>query len=191
MLKLAWYLVTDPDYWTGLTESPRLPQAPELTATLSDLFGDDADFGSGHTATAVEIMLRMAEHLSDAIPQAPITVTDRTQFTRLLLGFNLLLAHLAQISGRLAHQARTGTGADLSALTAKDRAALAQSLATLSCRLEESAALLKEAHLSATSTTGPAGTAMSIDDLAARIRDMRAETIAGFGIDQLLDPDTD
>ncbi len=191
MLKLAWYLVTDTDYWTGLTESPRLPQAPEVTATLTDLFGDDAGFSAEHTATAVEIMLRMAEHLSDAISHAEVTVADRAQLARLVLGLNLLLAHLAQVSGRLVHQTETGTGINLSTLPAEDRAALTQALATLSCRLEESAALLKEAHLSATSTTGPAGTAMSIDDLAARIRDMRAETIAGFGIDQLLDPDTD
>src|SRR6266542_4088068 len=149
MLKLAWYLVTDPDYWTGLTESPRLPQAPEVSATLAELFGDDAGFSAAHTATAVEIMVRMAEHLSDAIPHAPITVTDRTQLARLLLGLNLLLAHLAQISGRLAHQADTGTGPNLSDLAASDRAALTQALATVSCRLEESAALFKEAHLAA------------------------------------------
>ncbi len=153
MLKLAWYLVTDTDYWTGLAESPRLPQAPDLTATLTELFGDDAGFSAAHTATAVEIMLRMAEHLSDAIPHAEVTVADRTQFARLVLGFNLLLAHLAQISGRLAHQADTGTGADLSNLTAADRTALTQSLATVSCRLEEAAALFKEAHLAATNTT--------------------------------------
>ena len=151
MLKHAWYLVTDTDYWSGLTEFPRLPQAPEVTATLTELFGDDAGFSAAHTATAVEVMLRMAEHLSDAIPHAPITVTDRTQLARLLLGFNLLLAHLAQISGRLAHQADTGTGSDLSGLPAKDCVALTQSLATVSCRLEESSALFKEAHIAATS----------------------------------------
>ncbi len=149
MLKLAWYLVTDTDYWTGLTESPRLPQAPEVTATLTDLFGDDAGFSAEHTATAVEIMLRMAEHLSDAISHAEVTVADRAQLARLVLGLNLLLAHLAQVSGRLVHQTETGTGINLSTLPAEDRAALTQALATLSCRLEESAALLKEAHLAA------------------------------------------
>ncbi len=152
MLKHAWYLVTDTDYWTGLTEFPRLPQAPEVTATLTDLFGDDAGLSAEHTATAVEIMLRMAEHLSDAISHADVTVADRAQLAQLVLGFNLLLAHLAQVSGRLAHQTDTDTGINLSTLPAKDRAALTQALATLSCRLEESAALLKEAHLAATST---------------------------------------
>jgi hypothetical protein len=153
MLKLAWYLVTDADYWTGLTESPRLPQAPDLTATLADLFGDEAGLSAAHTATAVEVMLRMAEHLSDAVPHAEVSIGDRAQFARLLLGLNLLLAHVAQISGRLAYQADTGTGAEVSDLTATDRAALTQALATVSCRLEESAALFKEAHLAAANTT--------------------------------------
>jgi hypothetical protein len=153
MLKLAWYLVTDTDYWTGLAEFPRLPQAPDLAATLTGLFGDEAGVSAGHTATAVEVMLRMVEHLSDAVPHAPATVADRAQFARLVLSFNLLLAHLAQISGRLAHQANTGTGADLSNLSATDRTALTQALATVSCRLEESAALFNQAHLAATNTT--------------------------------------
>lgn len=148
MLKHAWYLITHTDYWTGLTEPPRLAQAPELTAALSEVFGADAGLSPAQTGTAMEIMLRMAEHLSDAIAHAPVTVADREQFARLLLGCNLLLAHTAQLSGRLAHQVDTGAGADLSGLSAKDRTALTQALATASCRLEESAGLFKEAHLS-------------------------------------------
>jgi hypothetical protein len=66
---------------------------------------------------------------------------------------NLLLAYLAQLSGRLAHQIDTGTGANLSALTGGERDALTTALATASCRLEESAGLVKEAHL-ATGATG-------------------------------------
>jgi hypothetical protein len=149
MLKFAWYLITDTDYWTGIPDFPRLAEAPELTATLHELFNDEADISPARTATAVEIMLRMAEHLSDAVPHARFTLADREQFDRLLHGLNLLLAYGAQISGRLAHQVDTGTGADLSALSATDSAALMTALATASCRLEEAAGLFKEAHLTA------------------------------------------
>jgi len=60
---------------------------------------------------------------------------------------NLLLACLAQLSGRLAFRVETGAGADLAALTAADRVELTTALATAVCRLEESAGLFKEAHL--------------------------------------------
>jgi hypothetical protein len=149
MLKLAWYLITETDYWTGTPDSPRLAPGADLTALLTDLFGDEAGVSAAQTATAVEIMLRMAEHLSGTIPHAKVTFTDHEQFARLLLGLNLLLGYLAQISGRLAHQADTGTGADLSGLSVAERVALTTALATASCRLEESAGLFKEAHLAA------------------------------------------
>ena len=122
--------------------------APLVAQTQVDTAGSGALIAEAMSHS--ELMANL-EHLSDAIPHAPITVTDRTQLARLLLGFNLLLAHLAQISGRLAHQADTGTGSDLSGLPAKDCVALTQSLATVSCRLEESSALFKEAHIAATS----------------------------------------
>jgi hypothetical protein len=147
MLKNAWYLITHADFFAGLTAAPRLPQAPDLMLTLDELFGAEAANSPAHTATAVEVMLRMAEHLSDAIPHGRHTVADGDQLARLLNGVNLLLAHLAQLSGRLAHQADTGTGADLSTLPERDRAELTTALATASCRLEEAAGLVKEAHL--------------------------------------------
>jgi hypothetical protein len=76
-------------------------------------------------------------------------VGDRDQFARLLNGLNLLLAYAAQLSGRMAHQVDTATGADLSALSADERTALTTALATAGCRLEEAAGLFKEAHLAA------------------------------------------
>jgi hypothetical protein len=153
MLKNAWYLITHADFYAGLTDAPRLPQAPELMATLDQLFGDVAGISPAHTTTAVEVMLHMAaEHLSDAIPHGRHTVADGDQFARLLTAVNLLLAYLAQISGRLAFQVDTGGGADLSYLSAENRAALTTALATASCRLEESAGLVKEAHLAVSAT---------------------------------------
>lgn len=147
MLKLAWYLVTGCDYWTGLSESPRLRQAPALMARLNELFGNDGGFSPAHTATAVEVMLRMVEHLSDAVPHAEVAVANRAQMVRLLLGFNLLSAHLAQITARLAYHVDSGTAGDLSGLSTGETADLTRSLAIGSCRLEEAAALFKEAHL--------------------------------------------
>lgn len=148
MLKKAWYLITYADFFDGASNVPRLPRAPELMAELEKSFGGDAGISPAHTATAVEVMLRMAEHLSDAIPHGGRhAVADSDQFARLLNGLNLLLAYAAQLSGRLAHQVDTGTGADLSALPAGARIYLAQALATAGCRLEESAGLFMEAHL--------------------------------------------
>jgi hypothetical protein len=150
MLKNAWYLITHADFFAGLTDAPRLSQAPELMLTLDEMFGAEAGASPAHTATAVEVMLRMAEHLSDAVPHGQHTVADTDQLARLLNGVNLLLAYLAQLGGRLAYQVDTGTGADLSALPQGDLAELTKALTTASCRLEEAAGLIKEAHL----TTG-------------------------------------
>ena len=148
MLKFAWYLITHADFFDGIADAPRLPQANELMARLEELFGDEAGISPAHTATAVEVMLCMAEHLSDAIPHGGRhAVADSDQFARLLTGLNLLLAHVAQLSGRLAYQVDTGTGADLSHLFADDRAALTTAVAAASCRLGEAAGLFKEAHL--------------------------------------------
>jgi hypothetical protein len=157
MLKNAWYLINYADFFAGLADAPHLPQAPTLMATLDELFGDEAGFSSAHTATAVEVMLRMAEHLSDAIQHGGRqAVADGDQFARLLTGVNLLLAYVAQASGRLAHQVDTGTGADLSALSQSERAELTTALATASCRLEEAAGLIMEGHLATGRTTGSA-----------------------------------
>jgi hypothetical protein len=147
VLKKAWYLITHADFYDGLTDTPRLPQAPELILTLDELFGDEAGISPAHTATAVEVMLRMAEYLSDTVAHGRHTVADGDQLARLLNGVNLLLAHLAQLSGRLAYQVDTGSGADLSGLPARHRVELTTALATASCRLEEAAGLVKEAHL--------------------------------------------
>ncbi|MBT8227324.1 MAG: hypothetical protein HKP61_05320 [Dactylosporangium sp.] len=150
MLKNAWYLITHIDFFDAVTKLPRLADAPDLMVTLDKLFGDEGCISAAHTATAVEVMLRMAEHLSTAIPYGRhVAVADCDQFARLLNGLNLLLAYVAQLSARLAHQVDTATGADLSALSADERTALTTALATASCRLEEAAGLFKEAHLAA------------------------------------------
>jgi hypothetical protein len=149
MLKNAWYLITHVDFFDMVTDLPRLAEAPDLMVMLEELFGDEGGISSAHTATAVEVMVRMAEHLSGAVPLGQHAVGDRDQFAQLLGGLNLLLAYAAQLSGRLAHQVDTGTGADLSALSTDEQAALTTALATASCRLEEAAGLLKEAHLAA------------------------------------------
>ena len=126
------------------------PSVIEVAAGTTVVFRNADDVV--HTATAVEVMLRMAEHLSDAIPHGGRhAVADTDQFARLLTGVNLLLAYLAQLSGRLAHQVDTATGADLSALPAQHRAELTKAVAAASCRLEESAGLVKEAHLATAS----------------------------------------
>ncbi|MDG4834826.1 hypothetical protein O7627_36780 [Solwaraspora sp. WMMD1047] len=156
MLKNAWYLITHADFFAGLTDVPRLPQAPDLMLTLDALFRTEAGASPAHSATAVEVMLRMAEHLSDAVPHGWHAVADGDRLARLLNGVNLLLAYLAQLSGRLAHQIDTGAGADLSTLPESNRAELTTALATASCRLEEAAGLVKEAHLATGRTSRPA-----------------------------------
>jgi hypothetical protein len=156
MLKKAWYLITHADFFAGLSDAPRLPQAPELMLTLDEMFGAESGFSPAHTATAVEAMLRMTEHLCDAVRHGRHTVADGDQFARLLHGVNLMLAYLAQLSGRLAYQVDTGTGADLSALPQADRAELTTALATANCRLEEAAGLFNEAHLATGRVSRPA-----------------------------------
>ncbi len=159
MLKNAWYLITHVDFFDAVTNLPRLAEAPDLMATLDEIFGDESDISAAHTATAVEVMVRMAEHLSCAIPIGRHTPGDHDQFARLLGGLNLLLAHAAQLSGRMAHQVDTATGADLSALSTDERTALTTALATASCRLEEAAGLFKEAHLATGDHAGRAHSA--------------------------------
>jgi hypothetical protein len=150
MLKNAWYLITHADFFDGVPAFPRLPQASELMATLDELFGVEAGISPAHTATAVEVMLRMAEYLSDAVPHGgQHAVADGDQFARLLTALNFLLAYAAQVSVRLAYQVNTGTGADLSHLSTDERAALTTAVVSASCRLEEAAGLVKEAHLAA------------------------------------------
>jgi hypothetical protein len=149
MLKNAWYLITHVDFFDAVSQPSRLVEAPDLMVTLDELFGDEGDISPAHTATAVEVMVRMAEHLSGAVPLGRHAVGDHDQFARLLNGLNLLLAYAAQLSGRMAHQVDTATGADLSALSTDERTALTTAVATASCRLEEAAGLFKEAHLTA------------------------------------------
>jgi hypothetical protein len=148
MLKNAWYLITHVDFFDRVPDAPRLAHAPELMG-LEELFGDEAGISPAHTATAVEVMVRMAEHLSTAVPYGRHAVGDRAPFARLINGLNLVLAYAAQLSSRLAHQVDTATGADLSTLSTDERTALTLALATASCRLEEAAGLFKEAHLAA------------------------------------------
>ena len=156
MLMNAWYLITHVDFFDPVSQPSRLVEAPDLMATLDELFGDEGGISPAHTATAVEVMVRMAEHLSGAVPLGRQAVGDRDQFARLLGGLNLLLAYAAQLSGRMAHQVDTATGADLSLLSADERTALTTALATASCRLEEAAGLFKEAHLATGDSATPA-----------------------------------
>ena len=155
MLKLAWYLITDRDYWKDNVHLGTVPQAGQLTDQLAALFSDDGPYTPEHTATATDIMLRMAEHVGDAVRHGPATVPDRAHLDRLLHALNLLLAHRAQAGGRLAHQADTGTGADLSGLSPASRQEIVRGLAAATGRLEEAAGLLKEAHLAARSWQEP------------------------------------
>jgi hypothetical protein len=154
MLKLAWYLITDRDYWTEAAEHPRPTPIRELTGTLDRLFGDEAEFTPAQTATAADIILRMAAYLCDAVRHGPATVADLAEFGRLLHGINLLLAYLAQTVGRLAYQVETGTGADLSTLLAADQAELVTSLAVATSRLEEAAGLIKQGQLATRTRLG-------------------------------------
>jgi len=147
MLKHAWYLITDHNYWADSDAHPHWPQADGLANTLTELFGDQAGLSAAQTATAVQAMLRLAEHLSGAIAEASVTVPDRAQFARLLHALNLLTAYLAQITGRLADQVRTDTGTDLSTLRPQDRQATATTLAAACRQLEHTAAAYGLAHL--------------------------------------------
>ncbi len=147
MLKRDWYVISDPDYWADVSEASRPALAADLFRTLTPLLGADAGFSPEQTMTAVEVMLRGAEHLSDAIPLGRLTVADAAQFARLLLGINLLAAYLTQIAARLAYQVNTGSGADLSGLTAAQRAELVGCLARLSAWLEGAAGLCQAAHV--------------------------------------------
>jgi hypothetical protein len=98
VLKHAWYLITHVTFFDST------PRAPQLAA-LDELF--EAGTSPARTAAAVEVMLRVAEHLSDAVRHG--RHADGDQFARLLHGVNLLIGHLAQTSGRLAYQVDTGT----------------------------------------------------------------------------------
>jgi hypothetical protein len=96
MLKLAWYLITDRDYWTEAAEHRQPTPVRELASALNCLFSDEAEFTPAHTATATDIMLRMAAYLCDSVRHGPATAPDRAAFDRLLHGINLLLAYMAQ-----------------------------------------------------------------------------------------------
>jgi hypothetical protein len=150
MLKLAWYLITDRDYWADADIALPAPVA-ELTGTLRRLFSDEAPFTPAHTATAADIMLQMAGYLCDAVRHGPATVPHRAAVVRLLHAINVLLAYLAQTMDRLADQIATGTGAHLSSLGADEQAKLATTLAAATSRLEDTADLIKQAHLTARS----------------------------------------
>ena len=150
MLKLAWYLITDRDYWAD-AHIPLPGPVGELTGTLHRLFSDEAPFTPAHTATAADIMLQAAGYLCDAVRHGAATVPDRAALVRLLHAMNLLLAYLAQTIDRLADQVTAGTGADLYPLGADEQARLATTLAAATSRLEDTADLIKQAHLTARS----------------------------------------
>ena len=152
MLKLAWYLITDRDYWTD-TETLPAP-VRELTSTLHHQFNDEAPFTPAHTAAAADILLQTAGYLSDAVRHGPATVPDRAGLARLLHAINLLLAYLAQAVDRLARQVEIGTGTDLSPLGGDDQAKLAATLAAATGRLEDTADLIKQAHVAARASLG-------------------------------------
>jgi hypothetical protein len=156
MLKLAWYLITDRDYWTETAEHRQPTPVRELASTLNCLFSDEAEFTPAQTATATDIMLHMAAYLCDSVRHGPATAPDPAAFDRLLHGINLLLAYMAQAVGRLTYQVETGTGADLSTLPPADRAELVTILAVATKRLEETAGLIKQGHRAARSRPGAA-----------------------------------
>ena len=154
MLKLAWYLITDRDYWTEAARFHQPTPERELADRLNRLFSDEGPFTAAHTVTATDIMLQMAAYLGDAVPHGRATVPDRAHLDRLLHALNLLLAYMAQAGGRLAHQVKTGTGADLSELSPTDREELTRTLAAATDRVEEAAGLVKQVHLCARSRQG-------------------------------------
>ena len=153
MLKLAWYLITDRDYWAD-TEVPLPAPVRELTGALHRLFNDEAPFTPAQTAAAADILLQMAGYLCDAVRHGAATVPDRAALVRLLHAMNVLLAYLAQTIDRLADQVATGVGAHLSPLGADEQATLATTLAAATSRLEDTADLIKQAHLTARSALG-------------------------------------
>jgi hypothetical protein len=153
MLKLAWYLITDRDYWTDADIVLPGPVG-ELTGTLRRLFSDEAPFTPQHTAAAADILLQIAGYLCDAVRHGAATMPDRAAVVRLLHAMNLLLAYLAQTIDRLADQVATGTGAHLSPLGADEQAKLATTLAAATSRLEDTADLIKQAHQTARSALG-------------------------------------
>lgn len=149
MLKLAWYLITEDDFLNDPTAPPAPPEAWRLADRLRTVFGDHPEMSPARTHTAVRVMVAAAEHLTDVVGHFRPAISDDAQAARLLLGLNLLCAHVAQSTGRLAHHADTHTaGTDLSDA---DRRLLTEALATACCRLEEAAGLFKEAHLTLTS----------------------------------------
>ncbi|GGL17389.1 hypothetical protein [Mangrovihabitans endophyticus] len=148
MLKPAWYVIIHPDYPPAAGHA-RLPQAQAMSDLLRETFEDDPVFDPAHTGAAAEIMVRTAEYLGDAVRHGRVVLPDSVHLDALLHAVNLCLAHLAQATGRLAHQADTNTGADLSGLSDTTRADLTTTLATAAGRLEESAGLFREAHLAA------------------------------------------
>lgn len=85
-------------------------------------------------------------HLGHAIPHGRVSLADNVHTARLLLGLNLAIAHLAQLTPRLADQIDTGTGPRLTGIPDPARGELAKALTTAGCRLDGAASLFKEAH---------------------------------------------
>ena len=149
VLKQAWYLITETHYGRSSTTRPRLPQTTELADTLHHLLYDTQPAGAAHLSTAMELLLAPVAYLSDTVPHADL---DRAALGHLLHGFNLLLAHTTQLTGRLAYRVNAGDG-DLARLDGTDRDTTVTALATATARLAEAAALFKEAYLAVALTS--------------------------------------
>ena len=149
MLKPAWYLITDRDYWIETAAIRRPTPMRQLVGELHRLFSDEAEFTPAFTTTATDILLQAAAYLCDAVRHGRATVPDHAALLRHLHGTNLLLAYTAQTLGRVADQVAAGTGANLSLLTPTDRAAVARTLATATSQLEQAADLIKHADQAA------------------------------------------
>ena len=76
MLKLAWYLITDLDYWQETARFPRPALVREPADRLTRLLSDEGPFTPAHTVAATDIMLQAAAYLSDAVRHGAAAVPD-------------------------------------------------------------------------------------------------------------------
>jgi hypothetical protein len=146
MLKPADYLVAN-DFWAGPGQCPPPPQIAEHLDRLRRSFQHDDLFGPHDVEAALRAALIAAEHLSDTVPQARLTLPDAASTARLPHGHNLLAGYAAQTLKSLADLVTYGTGPNLLHLTRHERADVSVRLGVASRRFQEAAESLRLAHL--------------------------------------------
>jgi hypothetical protein len=145
MLKPADYLFAS-DFWAGAGQCPPPPQIAEYLDRLRRSFQHDDLFGPHDVEAALRAMLIAAEHLSDAVPQARLTVPDAVSTARLLHGHNLLAGYASQTLASLADLVTYDTGPNLLHLTRHERADVLARLGVASRRFQEAAESLRLAY---------------------------------------------